>query len=681
MFNGFGAKYLTRVNHILNKRQRGNSIVSNDTGISKSAERFVRALDTLHNAPAFSKSLYQTDVMQETLRLAKQPHGMDAMAELAPQFEPAGIFIGGPWENAADLQPPLVAGSLLADGIFAAMELLSDLRMYAVATGAYQHPEVTSDEALDYLREVMALNLNFIFPTDTEAQRIETNDQTRAAEALLQFLANHLSLEALSGKLRQEIERLSFQRPIIVTPILRLIDRSKQIRESSQITEEDRAALQIFVDAVDGPTPLSRSSSSLLDYRNKLKNADSESLETEAREFAASMQQTGLVSQYHVLLIRTLNRSTPQLLPLALDLTDKGRANFEENLDLVKQLVTVSIHPSTSQAVYGFSCLLNRGVLSSAPVLPGLRRLLELDIHPELQKSLVESQHTKDGITANGILVSGVLSVLGQPLSVSQGSNPICQGTRGISLWAQHAQGYLLEITARAARDGDIDMIFEGETLHSQSLSAGLTSELHGELDPVSIALVPHLDRIYNGMMTRVALRLGDGHKWVNPAFYGDWVSRGFASVVELNSTVITGYPNFVRLFYATHHPDYNDDHELIYPNPVGIFITNIHGKLLGFHAISIQRIAQYEGEYRVYLFNPNYDSVQNWGQNICPSVTGHGEQEGESSLPFHEFVSRLYAFHYNPYEQGDAYAVDEETVNTIQTLAQSSWGQSYIWS
>src|SRR5690606_24993777 len=105
------------------------------------------------------------------------------------------------------------------------------------------------------------------------------------------------------------------------------------------------------------------------------------------------------------------------------------------------------------------------------------------------------------------------------------------------------------------------------------------------------------------------------------------------------------------------------------------ICITTVYGKMLGFHAISIQRIAKDpKGEYRVYFYNPNNDSSQNWGQGIKPAVRGHGEYEGESSLPFHQFVSRLYAFHYNPYEQGDAFAVEDETVEQIEKLARESW-------
>ncbi|MFP3488643.1 hypothetical protein R0K20_13625, partial [Staphylococcus sp. SIMBA_130] len=75
-----------------------------------------------------------------------------------------------------------------------------------------------------------------------------------------------------------------------------------------------------------------------------------------------------------------------------------------------------------------------------------------------------------------------------------------------------------MEIIPRAARDGDIDMVFEGVQIHSKDLQGGLAPDLHPELDPVSLVLVPHLDRIYSEMMSRVALRGEPGHRWVNPA-------------------------------------------------------------------------------------------------------------------------------------------------------------------
>jgi hypothetical protein len=188
-----------------------------------------------------------------------------------------------------------------------------------------------------------------------------------------------------------------------------------------------------------------------------------------------------------------------------------------------------------------------------------------------------------------------------------------------------------------------ISMAFEGAPINSSLLVDGVASEIHQDMDPVSIVLVPHLDKIYYEMMMRTLLRGEDGHKWVNPEFYGPWITRGFVNAIDQATLNVTNYSAFVKLFYATHHPEYNEGYELVYPNPVGIFITNVHGELHGLHAVSIQRIIKdMNGEYRIYFYNPNNDSGQNCGQDIKASVTGYGELEGESSLPFHEFVSRM---------------------------------------
>ena len=265
---------------------------------------------------------------------------------------------------------------------------------------------------------------------------------------------------------------------------------------------------------------------------------------------------------------------------------------------------------------------------------------------------------------------------------MGQGLNPTCQSARAISLWSQYGIGQLLEYIARAARDNDIDMTFEGELIHSSLLVGGVANEIHQDLDPVSIVLVPHLDKIYNEMMKRTLLRGEDGHKWVNPEFYGKWIPTGFINAIDQLTLNVTNYSSFVKLFYATHHPEYNEGYELIYPNPVGIFITNVHGELLGLHAVSIQRIKKDQnGNYRIYFYNPNNDSGQNWGQGIRASVSGFGELEGESSLPFHEFLSRMYAFHYNPFEQGDTYMVEDSLVAKVEALAKESWGKNYVWA
>ncbi|MCA0972132.1 hypothetical protein LCM20_16110 [Halobacillus litoralis] len=643
-------------------------------------ERFEKALDDLDQAASFVKSKYQTDVYQEANRLIEMENGLEHLFGHADRFEQAGVFQDGPWESADKLQPPLVAGSLRAKGLPMIIEVLSDLRMLAIAEGKATNPTVSKEMAEDFLNEVMVLNLDILFPDASESSRVEDNENSEKAQKLFEFLIQHLSSKALVKTLIEEIDRLTAQRPIMIKRIVSMIQTAKKMTDSES-DPEDQAALQKYIAALEGPSPLSHKYKELSEYRANLKELERNDLISESVSLAKSMRTTGLVAPHHATLIRFLSKRMPGLLTYALALNSKGLANLEENEELVQQMIKASIFPATRQAIYGLALMLERGVLSHSPVPPGLRRLVELDIRPEVRKNLNKAVQTGEGLTANSILLAGTIQVLGQPLGVGQGFNPTCQAARGISLWAQHAPGFLLEIIPRAARDGDIDFMFEGQAIHSENLTGGLAPNLHTELDPVSLVLVPHLDRIYSEMMSRVALRGDDGHRWVNPAFYGNWVQKGFNSAFDPLTGYVMDYQGFVKLFYATHHPDFNDDYELIYPNPVGIFITNVHGKLLGLHAISITRIAQDpSGEYRVYFYNPNNDGSQNWGQSIEPSVQENGEEEGESSLPFHEFTSRLYAFHYNPYEQGDAYAVDSHIVQSIYELAKESWGRDYTW-
>ncbi|QGH32622.1 hypothetical protein GI584_00335 [Gracilibacillus salitolerans] len=644
-------------------------------------ESFKQALQVMEDAVPYAKKMYQSDVLQAAARLMDEEDGMEILYQHADRFDKAGVFEGGPWAEPSHLEPRLVTGSLMDSGMTSIVEILSELRMVAIAKGKYKHEVVTKDAAKHFLDEVMALNVDILFPEETEAARIEGKQKEKnRAEKLFQFLADKLSLASISGKILEEIDDLVAQRPIMVNRIVSMIKDAKKLLKQT-IEEKEKRAIKRYVNALSGPTKKSKKYQDPCEYRKQLKEMSDQELEEEAKVFAKSMREKGLVSKHHVVLVRYLNRHNQKLLPTAMQLNKKGKANLEEHYDIVSDLITVAIHLPMRQSLYGLACMLERGVLSSTPVIPGLKRLIELDLQPEVRKVLLNSINDNEGITANDIMLAGVISVLGQPLGIGQGMNPTCQTARGISLWSLHAPGYLLELIPRAARDGDIDVQFEGQTIHSKNLHEGLVQDLHEELDPVSLILVPHLDRIYGELVRRSEFRGDDVHKWVNPAFYGDWISRGFSSTIDPMTGSVADYPGFVRLFYATHHPDYNNGYELIYPNPVGIFITNSFGNLLGLHAVSIQRVARdSDGKFRIYFYNPNNDSAQVWGQGITPTVKGHGEYPGESSLPFHEFVARLYAFHYNPYEQGDAYAVDNQNVEKVEQLARESWGQKYTW-
>ncbi|MCR9204754.1 MAG: hypothetical protein NXH75_09265, partial [Halobacteriovoraceae bacterium] len=337
--------------------------------------------------------------------------------------------------------------------------------------------------------------------------------------------------------------------------------------------------------------------------------------------------------------------------------------------------------PSTANTLYGLACLLERHLLSQAAVLSGILKLVESPVAPSAAERLLKRKKFNDSITPNALIISGLISVLGQPLGIGQGKNPTCQAARALSLWSQYNPGYLIDLVSTAFRSDVVEINFEGLLLKSTTYFNVQEEYFDPELDQVSLLLVPHLNAIYGEMLRRSAARGEDPHKWANPGLYGRIVNFGFESVLDIFQTYVKDFENFLRRFYSTHHPEYSDGATMTYANPVGIFITNSHGSLIGLHAVSIQRVAEDStGDMRVYFFNPNNEGRQNWGQGVRPTVHGNDERMGESSLPFDHFAARLYAYHFNPYEEGDGFAVPESTISKVVNMAKSSWGQSYQW-
>jgi hypothetical protein len=249
-------------------------------------------------------------------------------------------------------------------------------------------------------------------------------------------------------------------------------------------------------------------------------------------------------------------------------------------------------------------------------------------------------------------------------------------------MWSQFAPARLINMLQTAAVHNDLSFRFEDKEIKSSETGKGLVQTLDYNLDAVSVTLVPILDKIYNEMMIRASGRGEDPHKWVNPALYGHWIQVGFASAYDYLSNAIVDFEGFVRIFYAMCHPEYNGGYRLVYPNPVGIYITSSRGEWLGFHAVSLLRVEKdTQDQYRAYFLNPNNEGRQDWGQNIKPSVYGFGERFGESSLPLHEFAARVYAFHYNNLESpANIGKVPVVEIQKVKTLAKNSWGKSYTW-
>ncbi len=650
--------------------------------LERMGARLDKALGQVAEAKSYAKSTYQTTVFQLAEALMGKPGGLRVLYDRAHRFDEVGVFAGGPWVDPAKLQPPLVAGSLVASGVYPVVETLSELRMLAIATGRAKSDAVSAEEATQFLDEVMALNLSYLFGAGTEQERIEAGPNHESNVALFQLLADELSLGNLTHEVLGEIEAVCAQRPIQTDRVRRMVEMASRI--PTEGTDPDIASrLARYHRAITGPSPMSRDIPSVRAYRKLIRELDVRSLEAESIAFGRAMEETGLVCPHHAVLLRRVIVHHPELARKALALTDIGAAGLEEKIVATRGMVKVAIHPSTAQSIYGLSRLINRGLLQRKEIVNGLNRIVHLDFHEDVRKALVARKRPGDGLTANAMLLAGCISVLGQPLGIGQGNNPTCQAARGLSMWAQHAPGYLLGLVVSAARYNRITMHFEGAPLRSDLIVGGVARTIDPDLDPVSLVLVPHLDRQYDEMMRRVLLRSEDGHKWVNPGLYGRYVPFGFASIFQdVGQTTVAGYRDYVRRFFATHHPDYNDRRKMMYPNPLGLLVTNSRGDYLGPHAIALQRVARDpDGELRAYFFNPNNEGRQDWGGGVNPSVQGHGELEGESSLPFWQLVSRIYAYHYQPYEVGDAYAVPEDEVTRIVDAAKASWGRAFTWA
>ncbi len=346
--------------------------------------------------------------------------------------------------------------------------------------------------------------------------------------------------------------------------------------------------------------------------------------------------------------------------------------------ELVQALIREAIHPATAQGLYGLSLLLERGILYQPPIAPALWRQLALGLSPTA-KSRLENRFGTE-LPVGAWLISGVMSMLGLPLGIGQGNNPTCQAARALSLWAFNDPDYLLQLIVWAARDDEIVMHFEGQRITSRNHLAQATRALPVDLDPVSTLLVPHLDHIYAQMGARCSGREDDPHRWINPEFHGWWVGRGFRICVDARTGGVSDVESFLRDFYAFYHPYYNGNQPLIHPQPAGIAVTDSAARFIGWHAITIQRIAlDPQATMRVYFFNPNIDSSQNWGGGIRVSTAEHGERFGESSLPFEQFASRLYIFHYDPSEAGAPAAVSRDELERVTRAISSSWGAGRV--
>ncbi|MFI1464512.1 hypothetical protein [Nocardia carnea] len=634
------------------------------------------ATQLLADTSDFGKHLKLSRVLAALRRVLLLPGGCAAVRARAARLESAGLFVGTDWAQPQILIPSLSTGSLRsANGDTVVLETVSNLRLLAVAKGEYVHPMISAEQANHHLSQVLAMNLTLLFTPPSEAERAQQGRMAQVSRELLRHLVEEIGYEKVLENLVDEIWRILRQRPIQVEPVKRMITQIAVARTNPDI---DLGAAGLGADrlisSLYGTTEACREDPGVEVYRERLETMDDSALAYETAGFARSMHDTGLVSPYHAVLVRFLLGKGEYLLGEALGLSSTGRECLLCYHELVRRLIADAVHVETAQCIYGIALLLERGILYQPPVAPALWRQLALQLSPYSQERLTQAFGPDPDPHAR--LLAGMLSILGLPLGVGQGDNPTCQSARALSMWAYNDPDYLLQTLAWAARDDEVVMHFEGRPISSRDSVGGVATKLPVDLDPVSLLVVPHLDRIYAEMGRQCADREGDPHRWVNPEFHGWWSGRGFRINVDVATGQLTDLDEFLRHFYASYHPFHNGNQPLIHPQPAGVAVTDSAARFVGWHAITILRVAlDPQDRMRVYFYNPNNDSGQDWGDGVVVGTAGHGERFGEASLPFEQFASRLYIFHFDPLEPGELASVDRAELDGVVGYVHRSWG------
>jgi hypothetical protein len=657
--------------------------MSDQTLIDNSNNKLNELLDEFKSSTPLTKGDKANRLMGQIDILADSLEGIKLVYNLIGDLSEAGIFNESPWADPSKLVAGLVNGTLKSGHPNSTIEILSELRLLAIAKGDYKTDVISKEEAEVFIQEVIVANLEFVFNDPVEETRLTMSEhELHKVHNLFKFLSEHIHLDDVKETLAEELTLICEQRPVVTEKQRKIIALVKEKIELDPKREGDQKLLS-FQRCIYRPTK-NTDGKNVTEYQALLESLNSSDLYVEAQEMGESMLKYGLVSQYHAVLLRYLIDSEYfQTVPVCLGLTPVGETRWNEHTDYLADLILKTTHIYNAQCIYGLSKMLENGTIARESVRSGLSNISGIKIHPKVEERILKStRNPHQAVSARQYLIGALFRILGQPLGVGQGNNPTCQSARGISMWSQHAPAKLINMVQTAAVTDDITFRFEGQEIKASTIGQGLVQNLDYNLDAVSVTLVPMLDRIYNEMMIRGSGRAEDPHKWVNPALYGQWIQIGFASAYDYFSNAIVDFDGFVRVFYAMCHPLYNGGHKLIYPNPVGIFITSSKGDMLGFHAVSLLRVDKDpKGNYRAYFLNPNNEGRQDWGQKIKPSVFGNGEYHGESSLPLHEFAARTYAFHFNDLEA--AQMIDNvplEEVEKVKKLAKDSWGKSYTW-
>ncbi|WP_373395905.1 hypothetical protein V8V91_15080 [Algoriphagus halophilus] len=284
--------------------------------------------------------------------------------------------------------PFLVKGTLKHGHPSSSFETLSELRMLRYAKGEDVHELLSAEDAQSFLEEVIVHNLEFALREPNEETRVQMSDrELKKAFNLFGFIMSEMDLNGVYGKLVDEVQMVCEQRPIRTQKARELISLVNRRFDTSGTTKKDKA-IRIYINALFAPSEGAKLQEGKEAYLEFLDQATETELASESLSMGEYMNATGLVSGYHALLLRFIVEKNPNLVPICLDLNDRGIAEWEKFHDMVSNLILETVSWDNCQCIYGLARMLGKNLFSRRAVRIGLENLRRIKINPQVEKRL-----------------------------------------------------------------------------------------------------------------------------------------------------------------------------------------------------------------------------------------------------------------------------------------------------
>ncbi len=312
----------------------GSAPASSQTGLLRKMDD---AQARMAEARPFARMRHRAAVLDMARRCMLSDGGVEAVYARIEQLELSGVFEGTDWADPDNLQAAMAGRTLkLSDTATAMLEALNHLRMLAVAKRDYFHPRIASEQAHNFLSQVVGLNLDLVFANADEASRMRAGNMDAVCRKLYAHIVRNIGHDSILDTLIAEIWRLLAQRPIVVDDIKAMIAQISVWLVDGNVGQGTDGVTSVastgsggwgadrLVSAVFGPTSGCREDPGIDVYKARISAMDTAGLAKEAIAFARAIHDTGLVSAYHALFLRHILAHAPALIPDALGLSSTG---------------------------------------------------------------------------------------------------------------------------------------------------------------------------------------------------------------------------------------------------------------------------------------------------------------------------------------------------------------------